>query len=165
VNGEALTVETARMALVLYVAALAAILGRRDRCGRLGRALWTAGMLAYLAHVTAAFEFVHGWSHGAAAAETARQTRALVGTDTGVGIWLNYLFTAAWVGDAGWWWLDEDGYHRRPIAVSGAVHAFMAFMFVNGAVVFATGPSRWIGLAAMALLPLWWVWRGRTTRP
>lgn len=163
-DGEALTVETARVALLLYVAALAAILGRRDHGGRLGRGLWTAGVLAYLAHVTAAFEFVHAWSHGAAVAETARQTRALFGVDTGVGIWFNYAFTAVWLADAGWWWLDEDGYHRRPAAASGAVHAFMAFMFVNGAVVFATGPSRWIGLTASALLPLWWLWRRRTTR-
>jgi hypothetical protein len=37
-------------------------------------------------------------------------------------------------------------------------------LFVNGAVVFATGPSRWIGLTATALLPLWWLRRRRTTR-
>jgi len=163
VSGEVLTVDTARVALLLYVAALAAILGRRDGRGALGRALWTAGMLVYLAHVAAAFQFVHAWSHDAAVVETARQTRAVFGVDTGVGIWFNYVFTAVWVADAGWWWLDEDGYHRRPGAVSGAVHAFMAFMFVNGAVVFATGPSRWIGLTATALLPFWW-WRRRTTR-
>jgi hypothetical protein len=164
VSGEALTVDSARVALVLYVAALVAMLGRRGGGGMAGRALWTAGMLVYLVHVCAAFHVVHGWSHGAAVAETARQTRALFGVDTGVGIWFNYLFTAVWAADAAWWWLDPGGYHRRPAAATGAVHAFMAFMFFNGAVVFASGPSRWIGLAATALLPLWWLWRRRTTR-
>jgi hypothetical protein len=164
VSGEELTIDTARAALLLYVAALAVILDGRDRGGRLARALWTAGMLVYLAHVSAAFHYVHAWSHGAAVAETARQTRELFGVDTGVGIWFNYLFTAVWAADAGWWWLDPAGYHRRPAAATGLVHAFMAFMFVNGAVVFATGPSRWIGLTATALLPLWWLRRRRTTR-
>jgi len=164
VDGEALTIEAARGALVLYMAALAAILGRREGGGAVGRGLWTAGMLVYLVHVCAAFHVVHGWSHEAALAETALQTRELFGVDTGVGIWFNYLFTAVWATDVGWWWLDRAGYHRRSARVSATVHGFMAFMFFNGAVVFARGPSRWIGVAAMVLLPVWWLWRRRTTR-
>jgi len=164
VSGQDLTIDTARAALLLYVAALVVILGRRDPGGGLGRALWTAGMVVYLAHVSAAFHYVHGWSHGAAVAETARQTHALFGVDTGAGIWFNYVFTAVWAADAGWWWLDPGGYHRRRGQVSAAVHGFLAFMFFNGAVVFASGPSRWIGLAATALLPLLWLWRRRATR-
>ena len=170
-SGEALAIATARVALVLYVAALVIIAGTarepgRDRGGsvrgrRLARLLWSAGLLAYLAHVGTAFHFVHGWSHQAAVVETARQTRELFGLETGVGIWFNYLFTAVWGADVAWWWLDEDSYVRRTVLVSAGVHAFLAFMFFNGAVVFASGPSRWIGLAATVLVPALWMWRRR----
>jgi len=155
---------TVRVALLLYVAALVVSTGRSDGGGRLARALWSAGMLAYLAHVVAAFQYVHHWSHQAAVVETARQTRELFGMDTGVGIWFNYLFTGVWVADAAWWWLDPFGHLRRPLLVSAAVHGFMAFMFFNGAVVFAHGLSRWIGLAATLLFPVWWMWRSSTMR-
>jgi len=169
-SGEALTIGTVRVALLLYVAALVIMAGParapgRGGGGRVARGLWSAGALAYLAHVVSAFYFVHGWSHQAAVVETARQTRELFGMDTGVGIWFNYLFTAVWGADVAWWWLDPNGYVRRPTPVSAGVHAFLAFMFFNGAVVFAHGPSRWIGLAATVFVPLWWMWNRSATRP
>lgn len=148
---DAWTIATARVALVLYAAALIVLLR-----GGSARALWSAGVIAYLAHVTAAFHFVHEWSHQSALAETARQTRELFGVDSGFGLWFNYLFTVVWTADAAWWWIDEDGYGRRPRWVSVAVHAFIAFMFFNGAVVFARGPSRWIGLLAIVVLSALW---------
>jgi hypothetical protein len=174
-SGEALAIATARVALMLYVAALVIMAGAvrapgRDRGAsvrgrRLARLLWSAGLLAYLAHVVTAFQFVHGWSHQAAVVETARQTRELFGLETGVGIWFNYLFTAVWGADVAWWWLNPDSYARRAVPVSAGVHAFLAFMFFNGAVVFAAGPSRWIGLAATVVVPVEWVWRRRAMLP
>jgi hypothetical protein len=161
-SGAALAIGTARVALVLYVAALVAMTAGRDRGGRLARVLWSAGALAYLTHVATAFHFVHGWSHHAAVVETARQTRELFRVDTGVGIWFNYVFTAVWGADVAWWWIDPRGYGRRPAVTSWGVHVFMVFMFFNGAVVFARGPSQWIGLAATVLLPAWWMWHRRT---
>ena len=159
-----MTIGTVRVALLLYVTALVVMTGRRDGGRRLARVIWSAAALAYLAHVVAAFQYVHGWSHQAAVVETARQTRELFGMDTGVGIWFNYLFTVMWVIDVAWWWLDPIGYVRRSGLVSAAVHGFMAFMFFNGAVVFAHGPTRWIGLAATLLIPVWWMWRGSAMR-
>lgn len=151
-----LTIDTARIALILYVAALFVLIAGSDRRRPLARALWSAALVAYLAHVTAAFQIVHDWSHQAALAETARQTREMFGVDTGFGLWFNYLFTVVWAGDAAWWWIDEAGYRRRPAWVSIGMHAFLAFMFFNGAVVFADGPSRWIGLVALIVLALAW---------
>lgn len=152
-----LTINTARIALLLYVAALFVLVAAGDRRRHLARALWSAGVVVYLAHVAAAFHLVHGWSHQAALVETARQTRELFGIESGFGLWFNYLFTVVWLADAAWWWIDEPGYRDRSAWVSGAVHGFIGFMFFNGAVVFARGPSRWIGLAATVLLPLVWM--------
>jgi len=65
-DGQALTVWAARGAACFYAAGLAA--------PRHQRALWTAGFAFYLSHVVAAFAYLHRWSHGAAYADTARQT-------------------------------------------------------------------------------------------
>jgi hypothetical protein len=155
-SGEAMTLWTVRIALVLYVAALfSTLLGGTRRKGTT-RLLWSGGLLFYLAHVAAAFQFVHGWSHERASLETARQTNELFGIDSGLGLWFNYAFTIVWIADVLWWWLDEDGYVERPRWIGLATQAFMAFMFFNGAVVFGHGLSRWLGvIATAALLVLW----------
>ena len=102
---------------------------------RPARAYWTAGCLFYLAHVVAAFAFAYQWSHAVAVAETARQTKALFGLDWGGGIWFNYVFTVIWAGDALWWQLASNHYERRPAWIGKAVHLYMAWMFINGAIV------------------------------
>jgi hypothetical protein len=159
-----MTLWTVRIALVLYVAALFSWLaGGRRRAGTT-RLLWSGGLLFYLAHVAAAFHFVHAWSHERAMVETARQTRELFGVDSGLGLWINYAFTIVWSADALWWWMDEDGYLGRPRWIRAATQAFLAFMFVNGAVVFGQGFSRWLGVAAIPALVLVWL-RSRRGRP
>ena len=157
-SGEAFTVWSVRAATLLYVVALALWLVNKGPGGRrTARLLWTAGCAFYLAHVYGAFQYFHGWSHAAAYAGTARQTAALFGVDWGGGLYFNYVFTLAWVADVIWWWSDSERYQTRPPWISAAVHAFFAFMFFNGAVVFASGLSRWFGAAATpALLYLWW---------
>ncbi|NKB89534.1 MAG: hypothetical protein GKS06_15060 [Acidobacteria bacterium] len=147
----AITVLTARLALLLYLVALLAMLaGARHR--PLARTLWTAGFAAYAVHVAAAFHWVHSWSHDAALAATSAQTAAAVGVASGAGLWVNYLFTVVWGIDVAWWWRRPDSYENRSWRSAAGVHAFMAFMFFNGAVVFAQGPSRWIGLVGLGLL-------------
>src|SRR5262245_13001294 len=139
--GEILTRWTVRIALVCYVAALALRLtGQRRSYQRLA---WTAGCLAYLVHVACAFHFNHGWSHAAALAETARQTEEMFGFSWGGGLYFNYVFTAVWILDVLWWWLDPPWYETRPRWIEWSVQGFLAFMFFNATVVFATGPARW----------------------
>lgn len=160
-TGEAITVWSVRGALLLYVAALGLWLGAHNERGqRRARLAWTAGCLLYLAHVCAAFQYFHDWSHAAAYAETARQTTELFGIEWGGGLFFNYVFTLVWVADAIWWWRGVAEYAQRPRWVSAAIHVFLAFMFFNGAVVFASGFSRWVGAAAIpALLLLRWMSR------
>ncbi len=153
-TGELLTRWTVRAALACYAISIGLMLAvvRRERADRPIRALWTFGCVLYLAHVAAAFQFVHAWSNAAAYRETARQTAALFGIDSGVGLWFNYAFTAAWSADVAYWWLAGIARYRRhrPAWVSVALHGFMAFMAFNATVVFARGPTRWAGAAATA---------------
>lgn len=118
--------------------------------------VWLAGAVLLLVHVLAAFHFRHGWSHAAAWADTARQTREVTGLDWGGGVWFNYALVAAWLADAGGRLRAAD----LPRAGRVALDGFYAFMWFNAAVVFVRGPARWAGLLAFALLGLH-AWRGR----
>lgn len=140
---EFLTRWTVRIAVMLYVASLAA---------RGNRIAWSAGCLFYLAHVVCAFAYFHRWSHDEAFAATARQTAETVGFDWGGGLYVNYVFTLVWTADVIWWWSSAASYHARPRWLHAIIHAFLGFIVFNATVVFATGFSRWFGVLACALL-------------
>ncbi len=143
-HGDLLTRWTIRVAMALYVASLAT----RTFAPRWSRIAWTAGCGVYLLHVACAFEYYHHWSHAEAYAFTAEQTAAVVGLDWGGGLYVNYAFTLVWLADVCWWWTDLS----RPRWIGWAVQAFMGFIAFNATVVFATGFSRWFGIAACVLL-------------
>lgn len=123
---------------------------------RRARIAWTVGAAAALAHTAVAFHVRHGWSHAAAHADTARQTREVFGTDWGGGLWVNYAFLALWAADVLWWWTAPGRYLARPRALDGALRGFLLFMFLNGAVVFGRGPVRWAGAVALGLVVHAW---------
>jgi hypothetical protein len=127
------------------------------------RLLWTAAALLTVAHAAAAFHGRHNWSHAAAYRDTAVQTAAVTGLHWGGGLFVNYAFLLVWTADVAWSWLSPHSYRRRPAILSAGIHAFVFFMFANGAVVFATGPIRLLGLAAM--LAVAWAWYGRRIEP
>ena len=163
-DGESITRWSVRLALMFYVLTLTALLAGSK--GRSARVLWTLGCLCYLAHVAAAFHFFHGWSHAAAYRATAWQTNRAFDLYWGGGLWFNYLFTAMWAADVAYWWeAGADRYRGRARWVTVPLHAFMAFMWVNGAIVFApSGPYRLVALCAGALLLFWWA-SGTRRRP
>jgi hypothetical protein len=109
------------------------------------RGWWTVGCVAYVLHVLAAFEFHHSWSHAAAYEQTARQTAEVVGRAFGAGVFVNYLFTLLWVGEAMWWWIDERSFLRRATWINRTWLAFFFFIVFNATVVFEDGPVRWLG--------------------
>ncbi|MGH9315055.1 MAG: hypothetical protein ACRD09_06370 [Vicinamibacterales bacterium] len=125
------------------------------------RTLWTAGALLLVAHTIAAFHFVYGWSHRAAAAETARQTAELTGLRWAGGLFVNYAFLVVWVADAAWWWAAPASYRNRPAAIRTAMLAFFVFMFVNGGILFADGAMRALCAAAVAAVLWRWYRAGR----
>jgi hypothetical protein len=166
--GHAVTAWTIRLALVAYVGTVAlgfpatganAVQAVRYR---IARWIWLAGGLLVAAHVGAALHYYHGWSHPRALADTAQQTKDMLGWAFGEGIYFSYLFALVWLGDALWWCLWPSGFAARPRLVHAAIQAYLAFIAFNGAIVFESGVTRWIGLSVVPVLALvvWGRYRG-----
>jgi hypothetical protein len=128
---------TVRIATVLYASALALWLLHRDHPARF---FWTLACALYLAHVAAAFHFVHHWSHTAAYEHTAQIS------GWGAGLYINYAFTLLWIVTAIRWWRGH-----RPTAL---IQWSFAFMFFNAAIIFGGGFIRWFGIAAGVALAI-----------
>jgi hypothetical protein len=158
---EVLTRWTIRVSLLLYAAALAAILLGRARpvLLREARLTWTAGCILLWLHVAAAFHFYHHWSHQAAYQATAQDTAATIGWAFGGGVYFNYVFAVVWTIDVIWWWsTSPQAYCSRACWAGALVHGFLAFMVFNATVIFVAGAPRFIaaailtGLAILALI-------------
>lgn len=152
--GHDLILWTIRLSLLLYVAALIALLTapHRAESQTVARGLWTAACGTFVAHLVAAFHFYHGWSHAHAVADTARQTEALLGWAFGAGIYFSYLFAVLWVADVAWWWIRPTAYRQRSPILHALVHGYLFFIAINGAIVFEDGVTRWVGIPATLLL-------------
>jgi hypothetical protein len=121
------------------------------------RAWWTAGAALALLHSAAAFGVFYNWNHDTARLLTAEQTAAVTGIRFSGGIYVNYLFLAVWAADSAWWWLSPRGYDRRAPATSVLVRGFIFFIIVNGAVVFADGWARIVGLVCSSAVVVSWL--------
>jgi hypothetical protein len=120
------------------------------------RALFAGGLVALAVHSVLALGLRYGWSHAAAARDTARQTEEVTGLGFTGGLYVNELFLLLWAVELLWWWHDPSGYRGRGRAFEWPVRAFFLTMFVSGAIVFAHGPVRWAGAAAV--LAVAWAW-------
>lgn len=172
--GVLLTRWTIRLALAGYVAYLAGWLTmRHPRWPVWARWLWTASCALFIVHVGCAFAFYHGWSHAAAWRSTAEKTQQLLGVAVGDGIYGSYLFLALWIFDVLWLWVmaisargsPEVAHPRSATSVPClgwlrgetpwwrvGVHVYLLFIALNGAIVFESGPTRWVGIVALATL-------------
>ena len=142
-----------RLSLAWYSAALlrnaAAGAGRLDRGHRAraaARWCWTWGIVCFLVHLAMAFHYYHHWSH----AHAFERTRQVSGT--GEGIYISYLFTWLWIGDAAWWWISPRRYAARSVWIDRVLHAFMLVIVFNGMVIFEEGPIRLAGIALVIVL-------------
>lgn len=118
---------------------------------------WLLGAGLCSVHVALALAARHGWSHASAVIETARQTEAVYGVAWGGGVYVNYVFLAAWWIEAWWWWSNPAGYVGRRPTVTWALRAFYAVIIVNATVVFASAERRALGAALAGALA--WAWR------
>lgn len=146
--GKNRTRSTARIAVGWYGLAAALMLLRRP-----ARDVWTAGAVTFLVHVAVAFHDYFGWSHERAV----EHTRQVAGW--GGGVFVSYLFTLVWAGDALWWWLSPASHERRPRWLTVGLHAFLAFIVFNGTVVYESGAIRWVGLVMFGTLAALLGWR------
>jgi hypothetical protein len=121
------------------------------------RAVFIAGLLLCLIHITIAMGHVHGWSHAAAMAATAAQASATFGLDWGGGVFVNYAFVLAWGLDAALW--RAGGAPRATGTRRWLLRIFYAIVLLNAAVVFAAGARRLLGLAIV--IWLLWMWSRR----
>jgi hypothetical protein len=79
------------------------------------------------------------------------------GWNWGGGLYVNYAFALAWLGDVVWSWVDPSAWLARPEWLAWTVRGFFLFMILNGAVIFASGAARWWGaLLCLALVAGWW---------
>ena len=165
-SGEWLTGATAWLAFVLWFTALVwPGRTRRPSRERTAARCWLAGSLVMLLHTALAFHVYHGWSHAAAVVDTARQTQALTGLNWGGGVWLNYLFAAVWLGDAGWRIAAPANHTRRPRWLVVTTHGFLAFIWFNATVVFGSWPMQVAGAAAFIWLATVHRWSAATRAP
>ncbi len=118
---------------------------------------WVLGAGLCTVHITLAFAARHHWSHASAVRETARQTGAVYGVDWGGGVYVNYVFLAAWWVEAWWWRMRPAGFFGRPAALTWALRAFYGAIVVNAAIVFANVERRALGAALVGALV--WAWR------
>lgn len=129
----------------------------RSQWNSFARVAWTLAVISLIVHFICAFQFYHGWSHGAAYRDTARQTEEVVGLDWGGGLFINYAFLAIWIVDIGWWWLlGLDSYRGRPWPLIIIWHGLLILIIFNATVVFEDGIVRWLGLAICIGLFLTW---------
>jgi hypothetical protein len=143
-------VRTTMILATIGWAAGEALMGRSAASDRAARASWTLAIGLALLHVFLAFQLVYAWNHEAAVAATVQQATDRFGAGWRGGIFVNYVFLALWLADVVWWWQAPASRAARPRAVETARRAFFVFMFLNGAVVFASGIGRLIGALAVA---------------
>jgi hypothetical protein len=180
--GALLTSWTIRAALVCYAVYLTLALTTHKP--KLARAIWTAGCGLFVVHVACAFHFYHHWSHLAAWQKTADETRLILGVAFGDGIYFSYLFLLLWVADVVWLWsfrgpaMFGSLHFRSARSATGvpplpagrrrtptwrlAVHGFLLFIAVNGAIIFEAGATRTVGVPVvlgLAGLAVWRAWK------
>jgi hypothetical protein len=142
-----------------------ALMRRSPVSDRVARAIWTLGIALAAIHVVLAFHFVYAWNHDAAVTATVRQAADRFGWGWRGGIYVNYIFLALWLADVCWWWRAPVSHASRSPGIEAARRALFTFMFVNGAVVFAAGIGRLVGVAAVTVVLLTAVTRRRRPVP
>ena len=138
---------------------------RGDQSGA-PRAVFTLGLLAMVVHSALAFWLRYGFSQEAALLDAARQIEQVTGRPSSPrGFYANHAFMAWWTVEALFWWRAPAAYAMRAPALVWASRLVFAFMFANGAIVFARGPLRALGALALLAAVAAWVSLAVTPRP
>jgi hypothetical protein len=131
-----------------------ALMRRSPRADRWARLAWTLAIVLAAVHVTLAFHYVYQWDHEVAVAATAQQAAERFGWGWRGSIYVNYVFLSFWLADVCWWWAAPTSHASRSLRFEIARLATFVFMFVNGAIIFASGIGRLAGIAAVTAVLL-----------
>lgn len=164
--GSLIIAWTIRASVLLFFATLISwvLQTAPSRWDRSLRIVWSLGFVLFVAHVVAAFHFHHQWSHAAALAETARQTRDQIGLEFGVGLYFNHLFMIVWAIDLVWIWFASTELQKRYRWLRLTWIAYLIFIAFNGVAVFKDGWMRVGGITAMCVILLGVIMRLKSTR-
>lgn len=102
--------------------------------------LWTLAFGVFCVHIVAAYAEYYQWSHAVAWRRTAEETARLFGIESGFGLIVNYLFLLVLAVDLVRHFTGSQSKTWR-FWVDGLV----ILMILNGAVVFGSPLSQWIG--------------------
>ena len=144
-----LTTITILISLLLWTTAICLGWFRPKPIQKTISLLWISAFVIFVIHIFAAFHEHYEWSHQVALTETARQTKETFKVETGVGLYVNYIFAICLVLDL-WAQFKKGGTNHR---WRNWIDGFVIFMLINGAIVFGTIQSRIVGglcLAAIA---------------
>ena len=158
------TIRGALLCMVLYFAVRLLNLNRKNTHLELAKSLWLLGSLLSLLHAIATMAFYHQFQHVAAYQDTAHQTEQAIGVAIGFGIWLNYIFVVVWLIDALWMSGFAKSYFARHRVFNWTIYGFLSFIAFNGAIVFESGPVRWIGILTILVLVFLWKTCGKRNR-
>jgi hypothetical protein len=140
-----------------------AFMRRSPASDRVARASWTIGIALALIHVFLAFQLIYAWDHEAAIAATVRPAAERFGMSWRGGIYVNYVFLMIWLADVCWWWWSPVSHASRPMGLERTRLGVFVFMFLNAAVVFASGGGRLVGTASVVVVLVASLWRGPRT--
>ncbi|QDT37901.1 hypothetical protein [Stratiformator vulcanicus] len=144
-----IVVWTVRLAIGCYLLRWLLVAARIGTPG-FHRKIWTVGALSLLAHLAAAFQFVHRWSHASAYQAVRVETFEATGWDSGFGVWINYAFALVWAFDASLWWIKGDRWAKWwPGQI--VVQSFLAFIVFQATVIFGPGWWKVVGVIIAAL--------------
>ena len=150
------TIRGALICMVLFFAMRILNPNLKGSTLELAKSFWLVGSLLSLLHAIATMAFYHQFQHAAAYQDTAHQTEQAIGVAVGFGIWLNYLFVMAWLLDALWMNGFTNSYFARHRTFNWLIYGFLGFIAINGAIVFESGPVRWVGILAILFLVGMW---------
>jgi hypothetical protein len=155
---------TAWLSLAAWVYAEWSRAAAGDQAGA-PRTTFTAGLLAMVVHSALAFALRYDFSQEAALLDAARQIEEVTGRPSSPrGFYANHAFMAWWSLEAAAWWRDPAGYAGRALVLVWASRLVFAFMFANGAIVFARGPVRALGVAGLLAVIAAWAAQARWRR-
>jgi hypothetical protein len=101
-------------------------------------------------HIVLAMGVHYRWSHEAAVRETAARSAEVYGFGWRGGIYVNYAFVLAWVGEVAWWRGWPASYAARSRLVTWSLRVFYLVIVINAAIVFASPAGRVAGSALLA---------------